>query len=168
QQLDTFEQLTTFDAVNTAHQSIQNVYHKYEQRNVKLTKLSSVQKQTFTVTGNPYALTQIVTILLNNALDACHTVPEAEVTAKIQATNTALTISVFDNGKGVDPTARAKLFKPKLSKKATGLGVGLYLALNLTESVFGGTLELVPSETGAHFKVTIPQPPLSFNCKEFT
>lgn len=156
-QLDTFEQHTTFDAVDTAHLCIKNVHHKYKQRKVKLTKPSPTKNQTFRIIGNSYALTQIVTILLNNALDACCTIPAAEVTTKIDTTPTALTISILDNGAGVDPTAREKLFKPKLSKKATGLGVGLYLAYHLTESVFGGTLELAPSETGAHFKVTIPR-----------
>ncbi|MGH7218483.1 MAG: ATP-binding protein, partial [Candidatus Microsaccharimonas sp.] len=105
-------------------------------------KVLTTGSDTFTIAGNSYALTQIITILLNNALDACSSIPAAEVTTAIDATPTALTISILDNGRGVDPLLQTKLFKPKLSKKATGLGVGLYLAHHLTESVFGGTLEL--------------------------
>ncbi len=155
-QLDTLEHHAPFDAIAVVRQSIKKVRRKYIQQNIRLTKLSTTGNS-FTVTGNSYALTQIITILLNNALDACRTIPEAKVTTKATITPTELVISVLDNGKGIDPALQAQLFKPKLSKKATGLGVGLYLAYHLTQSVFNGTLELVPSDGGAHFRVTIPR-----------
>lgn len=100
---------------------------------------------------------QVVTVLLNNALDACCDSHTPKVEVAIKNTEAALIISVSDNGPGLESGTKTSLFKPKVSTKTTGLGVGLYIARHLVVSQFKGTLKLARSKTGARFVIRIPR-----------
>ncbi len=100
---------------------------------------------------------QIVTVLLNNAIDACYDSPYPEVEVLVQTTKDFLTITVSDNGSGMDPAIQKSLFSPIVSTKATGMGVGLYIARHLAKSQFNGDLNLQPSKIGAQFAAKIPR-----------
>ncbi|MFC1671685.1 sensor histidine kinase [Planctomycetota bacterium] len=73
------------------------------------------------------------------------------------------TIVVFDRGPGVPREHREKIFEPfhrvsdKLTEGAAGTGIGLAIARDLAR-LHGGDLVLVPSETGAEFKLTLNTP----------
>jgi signal transduction histidine kinase len=65
-------------------------------------------------------------------------------------------IDVADDGPGVPEHARARLFQPFLSSTSQGgTGLGLAIADELVRA-HGGTIALVPSETGAVFRITLP------------
>lgn len=123
---------------------------------IKFTPNSAITKiRTF---GDPSSLMQIVTILINNALDACREIssPLIEITASTETDH--LVLAIKDNGAGVSGSVRTKLFQPVQSMKPSGLGVGLYIANHLAESHLRGTLRLLDSKTGAHFELRLPLP----------
>jgi signal transduction histidine kinase len=63
---------------------------------------------------------------------------------------------VEDDGPGVAPEVRARLFEPFASTKGdAGLGLGLYMARLITES-HHGQLDLVDRPRGARFEVVLP------------
>jgi PAS domain S-box-containing protein len=66
-------------------------------------------------------------------------------------------IDVQDDGPGVPPAVARKIFEPFFSTKnvGEGTGLGLSIALGIAQA-HGGTLALVPSTTGAHFRLTLP------------
>ena len=67
-------------------------------------------------------------------------------------------IEVEDNGPGVDPRVRERLFEPFVTTKDVGEGTGLGLAVcrGLVESA-GGNIALDPGYAGgARFVVTLP------------
>lgn len=65
-------------------------------------------------------------------------------------------VDVTDDGPGVPPKARENLFKAfQGSTKKGGTGLGLAIALELVQA-HGGTLSLVGSEKGAHFRIEMP------------
>jgi PAS domain S-box-containing protein len=67
-------------------------------------------------------------------------------------------ITVADNGPGIPPHLRARIFEPYFTTKPTGvgLGVGLAVSLGIVEA-HGGTLTAAsPSEGGAVFTITLP------------
>lgn len=148
-----------FLAADIITKCIDDIAPKFTQRNVPLTKELNMPTNTGTVTGSPTALMQIVTILLNNALDACQDLENPWVRVRLESAENNLQLSVVDSGSGIDEAMRTILFKPKTSTKPTGLGVGLYLAKHLTRTQLGGTIHLEPAseDRGAHFIVTIPQ-----------
>ncbi len=65
-------------------------------------------------------------------------------------------VSVIDDGPGVAPRMREKLFQPFETSKATGTGIGLSLSRTLIRRA-GGDLVLVPSEVGCVFRITVPR-----------
>jgi PAS domain S-box-containing protein len=69
-----------------------------------------------------------------------------------------LRVVVADNGPGIPPDLRARVFEPYFTTKSTGvgLGVGLAVSLGIVEA-HGGTLTVdCPDEGGAVFEVTLP------------
>jgi len=106
------------------------------------------------VRGDQQKLTQVLVNLVRNALHA--TRPEERVHITACAQDGAIVIAVEDEGPGVDPDLRARLFQPFASTKGDqGLGLGLYMARLIVLS-HRGRIELVDRPRGARFEVTIP------------
>lgn len=64
-------------------------------------------------------------------------------------------IDVADSGPGVPPELRDRIFDLHVTTRRTGTGVGLFVARSIAEAD-GGTLQLLPSEHGALFRMTLP------------
>ena len=106
------------------------------------------------VRGDQQKLTQVLVNLVRNALHA--TRPEERVRITACAQDGAIVIAVEDEGPGIDPDLRARLFQPFASTKGDqGLGLGLYMARLIVLS-HRGRIELVDRPRGARFEVTIP------------
>ena len=65
----------------------------------------------------------------------------------------AVRLDVVDDGPGVSPESRSKLFEPFFTTSPGGTGLGLYLAREICEAN-GAVLEFVESTGGARFSVT--------------
>ncbi len=107
----------------------------------------------------PLAHEQLVQLLLNlvmNAADACG--ERGTISVVAEPTPHGARISVSDDGPGVAPEVRARLFEPFVTTKEVGKGTGLGLAVSrgLVEAG-GGSLELDESYTaGARFVIELP------------
>lgn len=67
-------------------------------------------------------------------------------------------ISVLDDGDGLGPVDRAAIFQVPAQREPNrhgGFGIGLWVAHSMCAQL-GGTLELVPSATGACFRIEAP------------
>jgi signal transduction histidine kinase len=106
------------------------------------------------VRGDRQKLTQVVVNLVRNALHA--TKPEERVRVGALARGDEVVIAVEDDGPGVPPEVRSRLFQPFASTKGeAGLGLGLYMARLIVVS-HRGRLELVERPRGARFEVALP------------
>ena len=105
------------------------------------------------VGGDPTQLRQVIRNLLENALHAIGTCGEVRVLG--QARDGVIEIAISDNGPGVDPSVRNRLFEPLISAKPGGIGLGLSLVKRFVER-HGGTIGYVPAEKGARFVVRLP------------
>ncbi len=74
-------------------------------------------------------LNQVWMALLENALDAVDTDPARppQITVSAQLSGDLLLIEVWDNGRGIPPENRDRIFEPFFSTKAPGKGLGLGL-----------------------------------------
>jgi len=112
------------------------------------------------VSADPQLMRVAVSNLLTNALDALSArkssgdPPRIELT--VEATPGAARLLVADNGDGVLPTIRPKLFEPFQSGKISGVGIGLALGKRIALA-HDGDLELLPSERGATFCISLPR-----------
>jgi two-component system sensor kinase FixL len=65
-------------------------------------------------------------------------------------------LRVSDNGPGISPQHRAKIFEAFFTTKKTGVGLGLALSRSLAEAQ-GGRLALAETtDRGATFSFTLP------------
>lgn len=106
------------------------------------------------VHGDRQKLTQVVVNLVRNALHA--TTPDEAVRVAASRRGQDVVMAVEDDGPGVPPAVRERLFQPFASTKGDeGLGLGLYMARLIVES-HGGRLDLLDRPRGARFEVVIP------------
>jgi signal transduction histidine kinase len=92
--------------------------------------------------------------VLDNAIDASPA--GGTVTVSATAPNGLVRIVVRDQGGGVAPEIRGRLFTPFCTTKPDGVGVGLALAKELVDA-HGGLIEWEPAEPGARFTITLPR-----------
>nr|PZN16595.1 MAG: hypothetical protein DIU78_24890 [Pseudomonadota bacterium] len=116
-----------------------------------------------TVRADRDQVVQVVTNLLQNALDAVAGRAEPRVTVEVRPHDAhQVCIRVIDNGPGVAPELRARLFQPYATTKEHGTGLGLAIAHRLVVE-HGGEIEYRDAEGGgAEFRVVLPVagPPL--------
>lgn len=94
--------------------------------------------------------------LVKNAVDALAG-RGGKITVEVQtAAGGGARIRVADDGPGIPPKLRRKIFAAGFTTKERGWGIGLPLARRIVEESHGGRLQLVPSERGAVFDMTLP------------
>lgn len=105
-------------------------------------------------------LARVFVNLLRNAREALETQSDAAapaITAGFEEQGENLVVSVSDNGPGLPPRARDKLFVAfEGSARSGGTGLGLAIARELTEA-HGGRLVLAPQPQGTRFDVILPR-----------
>ncbi|QEA38576.1 ATPase [Pistricoccus aurantiacus] len=79
------------------------------------------------VSGDAQRLSQVLVNLLSNARDASP--PGSEIVIATQADPHGVTLSVTDQGRGIDAEIRDQLFEPFITTKPLGEGTGLGLPL---------------------------------------
>ena len=111
--------------------------------------------------GDSGALYQVLTNLIRNAVAASE---QSSATVTVVATRDAdtLQISVRDRGTGIPPELRDKIFQTGFTTKPSGQGSGIGLAVvkEITQNMFGGSIELRSEQgRGSAFTLTLPIPP---------
>ena len=98
-------------------------------------------------------LFRVLSNLTRNAAEA----GAGEVCVSAERTGEVVEITIRDDGPGLPPRAREKLFRPfEGSVRAGGTGLGLAIARELARN-HGGDLALVDSgENGTEFRLTLP------------
>jgi two-component system C4-dicarboxylate transport sensor histidine kinase DctB len=99
-------------------------------------------------------LEQVVLNLLQNAIEALDGVHAPVIELAVKVKGRQATIEVSDNGPGVNPAVRARLFTPFTTDKPDGLGLGLVISRDIVAG-FGGELVLEPSSSGARFSIRL-------------
>ena len=107
------------------------------------------------VLGHREGLDQALVHLVQNAIDA--SLDETPVTLEVFSDGITGQIHVVDQGKGMSPAfVRGGLFKPFVSSKDGGFGIGAYEARE-TVRAMGGRLEVESREgLGTRFSVSLP------------
>jgi two-component system sensor histidine kinase GlrK len=112
------------------------------------------------VAGGPEELTAIVDNLVANAIKFS---PDGgRIDVSVHRDEAQVAIDVVDDGPGIPAAERGHIFEPfyrgEAARGAAGVGLGLALSQQFARA-HRGELTLLPSEKGAHFRVTLPLPP---------
>jgi two-component system sensor kinase FixL len=99
---------------------------------------------------------QVLVNLLRNAVEAMATSPKRELTLAIRREGVMVHVSVADTGAGIAPSVADKLFKPFVTTKPHGMGIGLAISKSIIEA-HGGELTAGPNPGGGtRFEFTLP------------
>jgi signal transduction histidine kinase len=111
------------------------------------------------VDADDVLLRQAFSNLLRNAIEACQPsgiAPRVRVEGALDTAQSQARISVHDNGPGLDPNARNRIFTPFFTTKKTGTGLGLALVQKIIVTHNGRVTAGSSPSGGACFQVTLP------------
>jgi signal transduction histidine kinase len=83
-----------------------------------------------------------------------------EVTISIIVNKNSCTVSVQDNGIGIDPKEKLNIFQLfyRATEKSSGAGIGLYVVREVVEKMGGSVVVCSTPEVGSDFVMEIPNP----------
>lgn len=145
--------------------------HEYQNYITSIGKKVSIEfennfgSEGYTIYADKDRLNQVISNLVNNAIKFTDDDGIIKINAVINkkdddgTDSRTLTVSIKDNGKGIDPNIMHKLFtKFTTSGSDKGTGIGLYLSKKIVEA-HGGTIQAYNNvgEKGATFSFSLPQ-----------
>lgn len=107
--------------------------------------------------GHENEVASLLHTLIGNAVEACQTMHQGSadgqhiegqhidvvhVDVLLQNINDGVRIQVRDNGSGLNPELRERLFQPHVTDKTQGAGMGLFLARRIARARYHGDLHL--------------------------
>ncbi len=114
-----------------------------------------------TLLGDPSRLAQVLLNLVGNAIDAYEERGFAggRIEVSVRDHEGAITVTVSDRAGGIPQDLLPRIFEELFTTKepGRGTGLGLWIARNLVEESFGGTLGVETEDgVGSRFTATIP------------
>ena len=103
---------------------------------------------------------QVMVNLLRNASEAMADSPRRELTVTTAGIDaSAVEVAVADTGPGIPDEVASRLFKPFVTTKPTGMGIGLAISHTIVEA-HGGRLRMTPNRGGGTvFHFDLPAAP---------
>lgn len=130
-----------------------------KRHNVKIISRIDPSLERLSVSGDAEKLKQILHILISNAIQAYKTkrIVASKVFCNLSSDTHYIYISVKDFGAGISREQRKSLFTARSTSKASGHGIGLYIARQIIEYNFNGYLYLEPTYDYTQFTIKIPK-----------
>jgi signal transduction histidine kinase len=113
------------------------------------------------VDGDEVLLRQAFSNLCRNALEACaeaNVVPEIVIEGSRETGQHLLRVTVSDNGAGIQDGLQSRMFRPFVTTKARGTGLGLALVQKIIVTHNGRVAASNADGGGARLTVTLPLP----------
>jgi signal transduction histidine kinase len=111
------------------------------------------------IQGDEVMLRQTFGNLIRNAAEACHgagIAPSIVVSGEVDRAQRTCRVAVSDNGPGIRPANRVRIFQPFFTTRAHGTGLGLAIVQKVVVT-HGGRIVAASSLTGgASFEMTFP------------
>lgn len=99
---------------------------------------------------------QVLTNLMRNALEAMRASEERQLTVRTYPEGRFVAVEVSDTGSGIADEVAERLFKPFVTTKASGMGIGLSISKRIVEA-HGGEISVTRNASGgATFRFTLP------------
>jgi signal transduction histidine kinase len=115
---------------------------------------ASFEPETFNVDADPELLRTVLVNLITNSVRATDGVGQIELAAR--RVDGFDEITFRDDGPGIEPSVRDRIFEPLCTTRDGGAGLGLTVCRQVVEQ-HGGSIELIESgDRGAAFRIRLP------------
>ncbi len=115
----------------------------------------ALQVQPGVVCGDPDRLRQVVFNLLQNAVDC--SAEGTQIHVRGRPSDGGYVVEVEDEGSGVAPADKLRIFEPFFSNRPGGTGLGLAVCAGIVRA-HGGSIEVLSGEAGgALFRLSLPR-----------
>jgi len=152
-----------FTAVIKQDEKMLHEYYKKEIDEQKIKVVFDYPDEQIQIDGNPEQLSKTIMSLLANAIyavskKAAKTSFTPEISLKVTKAGDRVTVSVHDNGIGIEETILDKLFDPFFTTKTTSeaAGVGLYLSREIVQNHGGDIIVKSVKDEYSEFTFTLP------------
>jgi two-component system NtrC family sensor kinase len=99
---------------------------------------------------------QVFVNILINAIHAVEENGEIFIASRLDGEEGTVAVEITDNGPGISPENRSKIFEPFFSTKAKGTGLGLAVSYGIVKNHKGDIQVSSGSGEGARFTITFP------------
>ncbi|MDC0249376.1 HAMP domain-containing histidine kinase [Flavobacteriales bacterium] len=146
-------ELKEIDIVNLIHQSVEYLKSRMPVNTVFI--LESHNKELY-IPINGILLEWVIENLVRNSADAMKGKGEINISITDDITN--VIINITDNGDGIDKSIIKNIFKPGVTSKKRGWGLGLSLSKRIVEEYHNGNIFVMQSAKGVGTTFTIQLP----------
>lgn len=136
------------------HLLIQEVLDLYQANDMTL--VLALDAPRATILGDATRLRQVIHNLLQNAQDALHDLPNAQITLSTELRGNQICLRVADNGVGFPENVLSRAFEPYMTTKSKGTGLGLAIVKKIVEEHSGRIRIENNTNGGASVIIEIP------------
>jgi signal transduction histidine kinase len=154
-QIKESDDIRHFDASQVIRDLQKYLHKKLSNSTIKL-RINDSQFSKALVLGDPFRLSQALTILVTNAYQA-NIKNDSQILLTMTIDEHKVNISVKDFGTGITVESRQSLFEPMKSSKGSGMGIGLYITKQIIVNHFKGKISLNPSHEYTQFDLELPR-----------
>ncbi len=150
--------IAQFNIASETEEIMSILTHKAAEAGVPLSFEMMSDRQEFRCRGEQVRFRQMMANMITNGVDAYDGAPKGnrrEVRVTLEVAGDSIVVTITDWGKGITKEVREKLFEPFYSTKKTGMGMGLFIARQIIEQNFRGSLVLDDSLGHTSFIMTI-------------
>jgi two-component system, NtrC family, nitrogen regulation sensor histidine kinase NtrY len=139
----------------TINQIVESVYDLFaEEREVDLSL--NLPDQPYAIFADKNHLLRVFNNLIINAIQAIPSDRKGKVHVSLAAENGQAVVRISDNGGGIPPEIRERVFEPNFTTKTTGSGLGLAICKKIILAHGGGIRFETEDDKGTTFFVNLP------------
>ena len=134
---------------------LKNVISLFNQEN-NIEILFSAEKDPLFIFADKDQVIRVFNNLIKNATQAISTNEDGLISINVIKKDSFYMVSIKDNGFGIAPDQKEKIFVPYFTTKTTGTGIGLPIAKQIIENHNGNISFISSKERGTVFTVKLP------------
>ena len=149
--------------MNSLHKIIDDIYVLYSDndKNIVIKKKYDPNINQLNIDAEQFR--RVLINLFENSLDALNEGGLIEISTRLNSTPNKICIEFSDNGTGISPNNREKLFQPHFTTKKRGTGLGLAIVNRIVVDHNGTITVRENHPKGTTFEIQLPHTPISLN-----
>ena len=145
----------TFSLIHTVTSVLQIMQAQLENHNIEIS-INHIDKDD-EINGYEDLLEQVIINIFSNARDAFKDsdIKDKKIIITVLKVDDIPTIRIEDNAGGIPSHVKNKIFNPYFTTKeqGSGIGIGLYMSMDIMKKRFNGNLKYIDIENGSAFEL---------------